>query len=98
MAGSAQGAVGESILLARVGVGSLLSSTAAGTDPIMLECSTYLYCFCGQVWEHMEAVGIRRDRNIYSMLIRVCEKGGEWQKAREFKQRMANEGCLFSPK
>ena len=46
----------------------------------------------------MEAVGIRRDRNIYSMLIRVCEKGGEWQKSREFKQRMANEGCLFSPK
>jgi pentatricopeptide repeat protein len=39
----------------------------------------------------MEAVGVRGDSIIYSMLIRVCKKGGEWQKAREFKQRMADE-------
>ena len=34
----------------------------------------------------MKAVGVPGDAITYSMLIRACEKGGQWQKAKEFKE------------
>jgi pentatricopeptide repeat protein len=33
----------------------------------------------------MQAVGVPGDAITYSMLIRACEKGGQGQKAKEFK-------------